>query len=256
MADMQMPPPDTHPASILLPASTASTARIGGLVLAAGAGSRFGMPKALVHDAAGRSWLQNAVDVLVAAGCSPVIVVLGARGADAAALLNAGDDESASTNGAPTPCTSNHSAAARSAPASGAAAHSPRQRGQARPTASVVVVQAADWAEGLSASLRAGLRCALDQPGLAAVAVIPVDVPDLNVATVARLIGVSDAGTLRQARFAGQPGHPVVLGRAHWAPLLETLAGDTGARPYLRAHDVETVECGDLATGADVDRPE
>jgi molybdenum cofactor cytidylyltransferase len=251
MADMQMPPPPSL---------------VAGLVLAAGAGSRYGMPKALVHDATGLSWLQNAVDVLVAAGCSPVIVVLGASGADAAALLNAGDDESASTNGAPAPSRSTHSAATRcaaarsaaapSAPAPSAAAHSPRQHSAARPTASVVVVQAADWAEGLSASLRAGLRCALDQPGLAAVAVIPVDVPDLNVATVARLIGLSDAGTLRQARFAGQPGHPVVLGRAHWTPLLDTLAGDTGARPYLRAHDVEAVECGDLGTGADVDRPD
>jgi molybdenum cofactor cytidylyltransferase len=236
MADMQMPPPPSL---------------VAGLVLAAGAGSRYGMPKALVHDATGLSWLQNAVDVLVAAGCSPVIVVLGASGADAAALLNAGDDESASTNGAPAPSRSTHSAATHSA-----AAHSPRQHSAAQPTASVVVVQAADWAEGLSASLRAGLRCALDQPGLAAVAVIPVDVPDLNVATVARLIGLSDAGTLRQARFAGQPGHPVVLGRAHWTPLLDTLAGDTGARPYLRAHDVEAVECGDLGTGADVDRPD
>jgi len=223
MADMQMPPPDTQPASIPLSADiplSASHARIGGLVLAAGAGARYGMPKALVHDAAGRSWLQNAVDVLVAAGCSPVIVVLGASGADAAALLNAG------------------------------------QHGAAGPTASVVVVQATDWAEGLSASLRAGLHCAVDQPGLAAVAVIPVDVPDLNTATVARLIGASDAGTLRQAGFTGRPGHPVVIGRAHWAPLLETLAGDTGARPYLRAHGVESIECGDLSTGADVDQPD
>ncbi|WP_104192015.1 NTP transferase domain-containing protein [Cryobacterium sp. Y82] len=235
---MQKPAPDPQPASIPLPASTA---RVGGLVLAAGAGSRYGMPKALVHDAAGRSWLQNAVDVLVAAGCSPVIVVLGASGAHAAALLNAGDNDPASTNGASAPSP---------------AAHSARQHSAARPTASVLVVHATDWAEGLSASLRAGLRCALEQPDLVAVAVIPVDVPDLNTATVARLMGLSDAGTLRQARFAGRPGHPVVIGRAHWVPLLDTLAGDTGARPYLREHDVEAVECGDLGTGADVDRPD
>jgi hypothetical protein len=29
--------------------------------------------------------------------------------------------------------------------------------------------------------------------------------------------------------------------------------GDSGARDYLRRHDVTLVECGDLATGADVD---
>ena len=30
-------------------------------------------------------------------------------------------------------------------------------------------------------------------------------------------------------------------------------AGDRGARDYLAAHEVVLVECGDLATGADVD---
>ena len=29
--------------------------------------------------------------------------------------------------------------------------------------------------------------------------------------------------------------------------------GDTGARPYLLAHGVLPVECGDLTTGVDVD---
>lgn len=224
MADMHKPPAPKH---------------VAGLVLAGGAGSRYGMPKALVHDASGRSWLQNAVDVLAAAGCSPVIVVLGARGAEAAALLPT--NPLASRGGA-------------------------RVRSTNRPTASVLIVQADDWAEGLSASLSAGLRCALDHPELTAIAVVPVDVPDLNAATVARLIGTNEAegpaasrtvsaASLRQARFAGRPGHPVVIGRSHWASLLDTVSGDTGARPYLRTHDVEGVECGDLGTGSDVDEP-
>ncbi len=196
MAGMQTPQPASHAA---------------GLVLAAGAGSRYGQPKALVHDAAGHSWLRHTIDVLTASGCSPVIVVLGARGAEAAALLT--------------------------------------------PAASVLVVQATDWADGLSASLRAGLLCALDQPGLTSVAVVPVDVPDLNQATIERMIGTSTETTLRQARFAGQPGHPVVIGRAHWEPLIAGATGDSGAGPYLRSHAAEAVECGDLGTGVDVDRP-
>ncbi|MDJ0378172.1 NTP transferase domain-containing protein [Cryobacterium sp. PH31-L1] len=182
-----------------------------GLVLAAGAGSRYGQPKALVYDDAGRSWLQHAVDVLTAGGCSPVIVVLGARGAEAAALL--------------------------------------------APAASVLLVQATDWADGLSASLRAGLLCALDQPGLTSIAVVPVDVPDLNAATIARVLEASTENSLRQARFAGQPGHPVVIGRAHWEPIIAGATGDTGAGPYLRSHSAKAVECGDLGTGLDVDRP-
>jgi hypothetical protein len=43
-----------------------------GLLLAAGAGHRMGTPKALVGD-----WLTRGVDVLTAAGCSPVVVVRG-----------------------------------------------------------------------------------------------------------------------------------------------------------------------------------
>ena len=61
-------------------------------------------------------------------------------------------------------------------------------------------------------------------------------------------------GTLRRAVFDGRPGHPVVLGRRHWAPLLGELTGDSGARAYLAARDVVEIECADLGTGLDVDR--
>lgn len=47
------------------------------MVLAAGAGRRFGMPKALVRHC-GSLLVEHAASVLHAAGCSPVIVVLGA----------------------------------------------------------------------------------------------------------------------------------------------------------------------------------
>ena len=49
---------------------------VAGLVLAAGASERMGSPKALL-DWGGMPLLQLQVDVLVAAGCSPVVVVLG-----------------------------------------------------------------------------------------------------------------------------------------------------------------------------------
>jgi CTP:molybdopterin cytidylyltransferase MocA len=119
---------------------------IAGLLLAAGAGSRYGSPKALVRGADGVPWLVRAAGTLERAGCSPVIVVLGAGGAEAEALLG----ESGGPGGR-------------------------------------VVVHAADWAEGLAASLRAGLRAASAlRPEPVAVAVVPVDGPDLDAATVAR----------------------------------------------------------------------
>lgn len=49
-----------------------------GLVLAAGAGTRMGRPKALVRDAAGRPWVERAVSTLLDGGCATVSVVLGA----------------------------------------------------------------------------------------------------------------------------------------------------------------------------------
>jgi CTP:molybdopterin cytidylyltransferase MocA len=50
---------------------------IAGLVLAAGGGSRYGAPKALVR-LRGRLLVERAADLLAAGGCDPVLVVLGA----------------------------------------------------------------------------------------------------------------------------------------------------------------------------------
>ena len=115
-------------------------------------------------------------------------------------------------------------------------------------------VVAADWAEGMSASLRAGLT-ALEGTSADAALVTLVDLPDVSAAVVARVLrGGASAGTLRRAAYAGEPGHPVLLGRDHWAGVAHETAGDRGARGYLATHDVELGECGDLATGQDVDR--
>ncbi len=241
--------------------------RVAGLLLAAGAGSRYGGPKALAVDPTGASWLVQAARALEAGGCDPVLVVLGAGGAEAEELLR--------------------DSAGRFA----------------RPDR-LVVVHADRWADGLAASLDAGLAALQESdPAVTAVAMVPVDVPDLDAATVARLIGEIDVAgssgtaaartsggsakpiraasagaastdgatafagtsargcgvtpqTLRQAHFGGRPGHPVVIGRSHWALLRSSLSGDTGARPYLVTHGVLAVPCDDLGTGDDVDTPE
>ncbi|WP_201930928.1 nucleotidyltransferase family protein [Nocardioides donggukensis] len=116
-----------------------------------------------------------------------------------------------------------------------------------------MVVVATDWAEGMGASLRAGLA-ALSP--LDAVLVTLVDLPDVGADVIARLLAAPvGATTLRRAAYDGIPGHPVLLGRDHWAGVAESATGDRGARDYLAAREVEVVECGDLATGRDVDRP-
>lgn len=60
-----------------------------GIVLAAGAGTRYGVPKALARAADGTPWLQLAAEKLLAGGCSQVTVVLGASAAEARELVPA-----------------------------------------------------------------------------------------------------------------------------------------------------------------------
>ncbi|MFS0702198.1 NTP transferase domain-containing protein [Cellulomonas sp. 179-A 4D5 NHS] len=60
---------------------------LSGLVLAAGAGSRFGGPKALARTADGEPWVARAVRVLLDGGCDRVVVALGARADDARGLV-------------------------------------------------------------------------------------------------------------------------------------------------------------------------
>lgn len=61
--------------------------KIAGLLLAAGAGHRMGTPKALIRDPSGTPWVVRSSRLLVAAGCSPVVVVIGASAKQVAAEL-------------------------------------------------------------------------------------------------------------------------------------------------------------------------
>jgi CTP:molybdopterin cytidylyltransferase MocA len=119
---------------------------------------------------------------------------------------------------------------------------------------SVSRIRADDWAEGMGASLRAGLA-ALASTTYDAALVSLVDLPDVDAAVVARLVAsATGPDDLARAAYDGVPGHPVLIGRHHWEGVVATATGDRGARDHLATHDVALVECGDLATGADVDR--
>ena len=180
-----------------------------GLLLAAGEGRRMGMPKALVRDDDGTSWLRRSLAAMRDGGCAEITVVLGAGAAEARLLLDG----------------------------------------------SVHAVIAGDWAEGMGASLRTGLR-ALGDADTDAVVVSLVDLPDVGAEVVRRLLDLAtDPGVLARAAYDGEPGHPVLLGHDHWAGVLATARGDRGARDYLTEHEVLLVECGDLATGRDRDEP-
>ncbi|RLV56130.1 nucleotidyltransferase family protein [Aeromicrobium phragmitis] len=117
------------------------------------------------------------------------------------------------------------------------------------------VVVADDWECGMGASLAAGLAALEAEPADAALVHL-VDLPDVAAGVVARVLArATGRAVLARAAYHGRPGHPVLLGRDHWPALAEG-DGDEGARGYLAVHDVELIECGDLATGLDKDRPE
>jgi CTP:molybdopterin cytidylyltransferase MocA len=117
----------------------------------------------------------------------------------------------------------------------------------------VTIVVAADWDEGMGASLRAGLRH-LQHGEATRCLVALVDLPDVTAEVVRRLLDrPDDPDVLARATYDGRPGHPVLLGRTHWGGVIDTAVGDRGARAYLEAHAVVAVECGDLASGRDVD---
>jgi CTP:molybdopterin cytidylyltransferase MocA len=123
------------------------------------------------------------------------------------------------------------------------------------PPGPVTVVVADDWAQGMGASLRTGLAALGTTDGDAALVSL-VDLPDVGPEVCRRVLAAADGrDALARATYAGRPGHPVLLGRHHWTGAAGSATGDTGARDYLATHDVLAVECGDLASGRDVDTP-
>ncbi|MEO7070944.1 MAG: nucleotidyltransferase family protein [Nostocoides sp.] len=195
-----------------------------GVLLAAGAGRRMGSPKGLLRMPDGTPWVERGVRVLLEGGCAGVTVVVGAAADEVTALV-------------------------------------PDLPG-------TTTTYAAHWESGLAASLAAGLdHCSqlhncygVDGSNCAVVnraVVLLVDLPDVGADVVARVLGAGGAGpaVLARAAYGNRPGHPVILGRDHWAPVIAEAAGDTGAKAYLSRAGALLVECGDLATGRDVDRP-
>jgi CTP:molybdopterin cytidylyltransferase MocA len=176
---------------------------VAGLVLAAGEGSRFGGPKALV-ELGGERLVDRAVRLVRAGGCDPVVVVAGA------APLAIPD---------------------------------------------AIIVDNPDWRTGMGSSLRAGLA-ALPNEVDAAVVVL-VDTPWVGLDAVRLLIAVHGRGAgLAVATYAGERGHPVLVGREHWAAVTESAIGDVGARGYLADHpDVVEVDCTGTGDPRDVDHP-
>ena len=191
--------------------------RVAGLVLAAGGGARFGRPKAEV-ELGGRRLVDLAVESCASAGLDPVVVVLGAVRLTPLRL--------AGIEGAD--------------------------------TLDLRLVDNADWASGLASSLQAGLKALEAEPGIDAVVISLVDTPCVGREHLRRISSALNGGaTAAVATYEGAARTPVGLAREVWADVAGTVAGDEGARRWLRAHPhlVTEVECADLGRWSDLDAP-
>ena len=189
----------------------------------------MGGPKALLRDpSSGSTYAERAIRALQEGGCDGVTVVVGAAADEVReAVTRLGPD--------------------------------------------VDVVDCPDWAQGMGASLRSGLSALADTEADAALVTL-VDLPDVGPAVVRRILAHEQDRTrlacnrngpghaarktgaaLSRAAYDGVPGHPALIGRAHWEGVVAVARGDRGAREYYATHPHTLVECGDLATGRDVD---
>jgi len=188
---------------------------VAGLVLAAGEGSRLGRPKAEVV-VGGHRLVDLAIESCVRAGLGPVVVVLGAAWLVPMPLAERPD----------------------------------------RPTPEIWLVENSDWATGMASSVRAGLAALELEAGIDAAVVTLVDTLSVGPEHLRRIsVALHDGATAAVATYGGRPRTPVGLTRGVWADVARTVAGDEGARRWLRAHPdlVTSVECADLGRWTDID---
>jgi len=193
--------------------------KVAGLVLAAGGGSRLGRPKAEVV-VGGRRLVDRAIESCVRAGLSPVVVVLGAAWLIPMPLADSPDGPDS-----PDP-------------------------------PEVWLVENTDWATGMASSLRAGLAALKFDAGIDAVVVTLVDTLSVGEENLRRVGSALRGGaTAAVATYEDKARTPVGLVREVWADVARTVAGDEGARGWLRAHPqlVTEVECADLGPWTDID---
>lgn len=186
------------------------------IVLAAGSGTRFGGAK-LTAPWRGGLLIDGALTAAFAAPARTVTVVTGADGQVETAARDFADRR----------------------------AESPRLR----------FVLAADHAQGMSATLRAGIASlGQDTDG---VFVFLGDMPLIPVAVLPALADALGSGAAAAAPFFdGQRGHPVLFSEALFKDL-RALAGDTGARSILAsiASRLALVPSPDAGVLFDVDKP-
>ncbi|MBS1888953.1 MAG: nucleotidyltransferase family protein [Actinobacteria bacterium] len=178
------------------------------IVLAAGAGERFGGTKQLA-ELGGRPLLRYALDASLAGPATATVLVLGAQAEEIEGALD---------------------------------------------LEGVAVTHCAEWSLGSGASLRCGLAAAMEADA-EVVLVTLGDEPFVPAGAASRLLAARRPGVdALRAAYDGRPGHPVLIERALFGPLVEALPG-TKPGVLLKRAGVIAVDCTDLGSPLDVDTP-
>jgi CTP:molybdopterin cytidylyltransferase MocA len=120
---------------------------------------------------------------------------------------------------------------------------------------SVRTVANEEWEWGQSTSVVAGLRAS----GGRAAVVLLGDQPFVGAEAVARLVAAfAEGAKVAVATYGGKRRNPVLFSREIWPLLKAELAGDEGARSFLRRHPELVVEvpCDGVGDPVDVDTRE
>jgi CTP:molybdopterin cytidylyltransferase MocA len=195
---------------------------VAGVLLAAGEGSRFGRPKALV-ELDGQTLSARGVNVLRTGGADPILVVIGAAQVNLDGIHTVYNEQWRTGMG------SSLRAALRA----------------------LTDAEGAEGAEGPQDRTAATLPV-----DVGAVVVALADQPLVGTDAVARLIAAYRGGaSVAVAGYHGKPRNPVLLAREHWPEVIAAATGDQGARAFLRARPelVTLVECGDTGSPDDID---
>jgi CTP:molybdopterin cytidylyltransferase MocA len=267
--------------------------RVAGVLLAAGEGSRFGQPKALV-ELNGQTLAERGVNLLRSGGADPILVVVGAApveldgthtvynpqwrtgmGSSLRAALQAlvGSAATSASAGTAEATTAEATTAEPGTAEATTAEATTAEPGTAEPGTAEATTAEPDTAEpdtaeaGFGSDAGVGTSTGSDA-GVAtgtgfgrdvgAVVVALADQPLVGAEAVARLIAAyRDGATVAVAAYDGQARNPVLLARECWAEVIAMATGDQGARTFLRARPdlVTVVECGDTGRPDDIDTP-
>jgi nicotine blue oxidoreductase len=192
---------------------------VAGVLLAAGEGSRFGRPKALV-ELDGQTLAARGVNMLRTGGADPILVVTGAAEVNLDRIHVVYNEQWRTGMG------SSLRAALRAL---------------------------TDAEDAEAADDRPAATLAVD---VGAVVVALADQPLVGTDAVERLIAAYRGGAgVAVASYDGKPRNPVLLAREHWPEVIAAATGDQGARAFLRARPelVTLVECGDTGSPDDID---